>query len=215
MIVLPLRKVYSENRSRAQHLILFGGGKLKLSLRALFFFLKSRGKIMMIYTKLRCRFFWLIIFHIPVFSKLNMLLSDTFMFRDWKRMGVASFAGTRRHVPLSADGYCSPIKRRYPDRRSIWDLPSQTHTLQSLFCPPPPQAPPALVLLCILWKLHNEFRYLMYPMGDCIMFPVFKCWCAVGILYRKSVCRFKSYSRKHQKKVESHRQTKLYFHFMQ
>ena len=33
-IVLPLRKVYSENRNGAQHLILFGGGKMEAVLKS-------------------------------------------------------------------------------------------------------------------------------------------------------------------------------------
>ena len=34
-------------------------------------------------------------FPIPVFSKRNMMLSDTFMFRNGELMGVASSGGTR------------------------------------------------------------------------------------------------------------------------
>ena len=48
--------------------------------------------------------------------------------------------------------------------------------------------PPSLDRLCIVGSLYNGQRYLTYPIGDCVVLDVVKCWYAVGIQYLTSVC---------------------------
>ena len=66
--------------------------------------------------------------------------------------------------------------------------------------PPPPRPPAALVLLCIVCNLYKGLRYLMYPMGDCIVRPVVKRWYAVGIGHMTCL---KPYNSEHQKRLHS------------
>ena len=90
------------------------------------------------------------------------------------------------HTPNKQYTVTDVFVRKYCKWWTIKDLPSHTQKCGELKSA---HHHPILPLLqfCSVWYVTYGLRYLMYPMGYCIVLPVVMCWYAVGMLYLTSV----------------------------